>query len=409
MKNLLIIFSLLFNTFSFAQTPLKAKIVNAESLNAIEFASILNLKTLEGTITDTLGFFVLDLPNNDDKLMIQSLGYKSDTFSVKEILNQGILKLEVNDFQISDVVVYPKSAFEIVRKAVLKIDENYDAETMAQNVFAREEIMANGELLGIRETNFNALSKFKNEDKANLVSINKARYFRDVDTLKNLGKMVASKLSNFDSTDIRQDAQQFFRMDILLSDNLDEDKTNLFGEKSLKFYKYNYNGVVEKDSFVAYHITFDQIDGLKKSLYKGHAYIDTATLGFIEIQIYASPKGLEYQKYIAKSMKMIMKLFGFSIYIKDMGYHLHYRMLKDKWVLDKAFSKLAAVISKKGYSYDGYMSFLVDVNNFYPKEDFYNKPSEYDKIDSDIEDFKDNQFFKGLHSIQNTSSSKFFK
>lgn len=409
MKKILFFLFLFFIQNSFTQFQVKAKLVNAETLKLIEFASVLNLETLEGTISDTLGHFTLNAKTQDSKLMIQSLGYVSDTFTVKEINDIGILKLMVNDFRINDVIVYPKSAFEIVRKAVLKIDSNYNAETMAQNVFSREELIANDQLLGIREANFNALAKFKNEENANLISVNKARYFKDIDILKNMGKMVTKQLGSFDTTDIRNNAEQFFRMNVLLSKSLVESKTDLLGEKSMKYYKYNYNGLVKKDDFVAYHITFDQIDGIKKSLFKGHFYIDTATLGFIDIQIYASPKGVEYQKYIPKTVKFALKLFGFTIYIKGMDYHLHYKLMNEKWVLDKAFTKLSAVVSKKGFSYDGFMRVWFDVNKFYPKEEFYNRKSNYDKIESDIKPFNDKDFFKSLHYIPNKSSSNYLK
>jgi hypothetical protein len=409
MKKILFFLFLFFIQNSFTQIQVKAKLVNAETLKLIEFASVLNLETLEGTISDTLGHFTLNAKTQDSKLMIQSLGYVSDTFTVKEINDIGILKLMVNDFRINDVIVYPKSAFDIVRKAVLKIDSNYNAETMAQNVFSREELIANDQLLGIREANFNALAKFKNEENANLISVNKARYFKDIDILKNMGKMVTKQLGSFDTTDIRNNAEQFFRMNVLLSKSLVESKTDLLGEKSMKYYKYNYNGLVKKDDFVAYHITFDQIDGIKKSLFKGHFYIDTATLGFIDIQIYASPKGVEYQKYIPKTVKFALKLFGFTIYIKGMDYHLHYKLMNEKWVLDKAFTKLSAVVSKKGFSYDGFMRVWFDVNKFYPKEEFYNRKSNYDKIESDIEPFNDKDFFKSLHYIPNKSSSNYLK
>lgn len=409
MKKISVILFLFSYLYSFAQLDVQAKIVNAETLKPIEFASVLNLETLEGTISDTLGFFTLKVKDNNSKIMIQSLGYRSDTFSVKQINTFKVLKLEVNNFEILDVVVYPKSAFNIVRKAALKIEENYNAETMAQNVFSREELIANNQLLGIREANFNALAKFKNKENANLISVNKARYFSDIDTLKNLGKLVSKQLDNFDTTEIRKDAEQFFKMNVLLSENLVESKTDLLGEKSLKFYDYNYNGLVEKDDFVAYHITFDQKDNIKKSLFKGHFYIDTATLGFIEIQIYASPKGVKYQKFIPKTIKFALKLFGFTFYIKGMDYHLHYSLLNKKWVLDKAFTTLSAIVTKKGFSYDGFIRVLYDVNKFYPKEDFYNRKSSFDKIGSNFEEFKSSSFFNGLHYIPNQSSAKYLK
>ena len=383
-----------------AQSTVHSILLNKGNNEAIPYASILALKTFEGTITDFDGSFSLSTENENQLYVFQSLGYKTDTFSFLEIKTEKEIFLEVDNIELSEIKVYPKNAFKIVQKAVSKIKENYTAETMAQNVFYREEIIANNKLMSIKEANFNALSKYKNKENTNLISVNKARYFADMDTIKSFGKMVAKQLNNYDTAEIRKNAEQFFKMDFMLSENIGKSKTSLLGEKSIKFYKYNFNGTVSKDGYIAYHITFDQIDDLKKSLYKGHFYIDTASLAFIDIQIYTSPKGIEYQKYLSAPVKFIIKLLGFKVYIKGMDYRLHYVQKNNKWMLDEANTKLSAVISKKDISFDGFVRAKFKVFRFYSKENFYNKKSVYDKIDSDYSDFENDIFWRDLKYVK---------
>ena len=379
-----------------AQIKINAQILNKETQKPIVFASVLILDIYEGTITDTSGVFSLEIDKPERQLMIQSLAYKTDTFLVSDIQNNSIIYLEATNYDLDAVVVYPQNAFEIVRKAVAQISENYNAPTIAQNVYYKQNIVANNQILSLQEANFDALVKFKN-DNVNLVSVKKARAFIDIDTLKSLGKMVEKQLDQFDSTNIRENASQYFAMNYMLSDDIGEDDRKLFGEKGYKNYKYNYNGLVEKDGYYAYHITFDQIDDVKKSLFKGHLYIDTATYAFFDANIYLSPKGLKYQKVIPKAVTLLAKLFGYSIYVKGMRYYVHYKKVDDKWILDIADSKLEAKVSKRnGISFDGFLEMNFTVNKFYLKEGFYNKKSKYDILKSNIEDFKNDNFWEGL-------------
>lgn len=405
MKNLFAGIFIVFFSSLYSQVDLKLKVLTPKSNEPIEYASILIKETFEGTITDSLGNFQIKIENENQSLIIQCLGFKTDTFLVKNILHKKVIFLEVENYELSQVLVYPKNAFDIMRKAVAKIPNNYFSKTIAQNVFYRQQIVANNQLLSLEEANFDALVKFKN-DNVNIATINKARAIIDIDTLKSLGKMVEKQLMDFDSIDIKRNASQFFSMNFMLQDNFGEDSKELFGEKGFAHYKYSYNGLVKKDTFYAYHITFDQIEGIRKSLYKGHFYIDTTSLAFIDIHIYLSPNGISYQKVIPKSVTFILKVLGYDIYIKGLDYNIHYEKIDDKWVLDKADTKLSAKVSKRrGASFDGYLKTVFKVNKFYLKEGFYNRKSKYDKIDSDIEDFK-NENFWGNYNFINLSKKE---
>lgn len=406
MKNLFLYLFLFSCFFVSAQIEIDAQILNKTNDEPVEFASVLILDIFEGTISDSLGFFNLTVDQNGRKIAIQSLGYLSDTFTIIQLQNKAKVYLEPTNYRINDVVVYPQNAFEIVQRAVAKIPENYDAATVAQNVYYKQSIIANNELLSLQEANFDALVKFKN-DNANLVSIKKARAFIDIDTLKSLGKMVTNQLDQFDSTNIRENASQYFNMDFMLSEELGEDNTSLFSEKAYKNYKYSYNGMVEKDGYYAYHITFDQVDDIKKSLFKGHFYIDTATLAFFDANVYLSPKGIKYQKVIPKSVTLLAKLFGYSIYVNGLDYYVHYKKVDGKWVLDIANSKLAARVAKRnGPTFDGYLTMNFVVNSFYLKEGFYNKKSNYDVLKSDKNDFLDENFWGNLYHKPLSSEEK---
>ncbi|MGB1316365.1 MAG: hypothetical protein ACPG4Y_10115, partial [Chitinophagales bacterium] len=54
------------------------------------------------------------------------------------------------------------------------------------------------------------------------------------------------------------------------------------------------------------------------------------------------------------------------------------------------------VSKRNGISFDGYLEMNFTVNKFYLKEGFYNKKSKYDILKSNIEDFKNDNFWEGL-------------
>lgn len=374
-----------------AQFIVQGKIVNAQTQQPIEFASVLVLDLLEGTMSDTLGNFSLSLDSGQYQIVIQSLGYQADTFIVAKGKNNLLFQLETNDFEIAEVVVYPKNAFEIMRKAVARIDSNYRKEALAQKVFYRQEIMANKQLLNLEEARFDALNTF--ERKANMVSINKARGILDMDTIKGLGKIVTQAI-DFDSMDIKANANYFFFIDVLKSKNAQENKS-ILGKKGERHYNYQYNGVLQVDSHTVYHVLFDQKDNIKKSLFKGHFYIDTASLAFVGVEVYLSPKGIQYQNVIPKTYQFLAKILGYSIEIKDFRYNINYQLYQNKWVLHNVENYVKAKVSKrKSLSLDGYLKTSFKVEKNYAKEQFYNKKSIYDKIASNPLDFLQKDFFK---------------
>jgi len=406
MKKIILFLFVFIYTISHSQIQIKSKLLNKANNNPIEYASVLIQETFEGTISDSLGVFEIKVLDETQHLIIQCLGFKTDTFLVSDVLKTNFISLKVEDIALSEVTITPKNSFEIMRKAVKNIPKNYYAKTMSQNVFYRQEIVANNKILSLEEANFNALTKYKNNN-ANITSINKARAIIDLDTLKSLGKLIEKSIEDFDTIDIKQNSSQLFDMNFMLQDEIATDKKSLFGEKGFKNYKYSYNGLVKKDTFYAYHITFDQLDNVKKSLFKGHFYIDTATFAFIDIHIYLSPKGISYQKVIPKSMQFIMKVLGYTVYIKGLNYNVHYTKYNNNWVLDYADSKLSAKVSKKnGGSFDGYQKTIFKVNKLYPKEFFYNKKSKYDKINSNISDFKNPIFWNNYRYIKLSKKEK---
>ena len=86
---------------------------------------------------------------------------------------------------------------------------------------------------------------------------------------------------------------------------------------------------------------------------------------------------------------------------------MHYKKVDDKWVLDKADSKLSAKVSKRnGPTFDGYLKMNFYVNKFYLKEGFYNKKSSYDILTSKIEDFRNENFWGSLFHQKLSSKEK---
>lgn len=89
---------------SFAQIPIKGKIVSGDDNQPMPGVTILLKNTTKGTITDVNGMFEIEVPNEKSILSVSSVGYKSIEVAVKtqRTIN---LSMQPDEFVMDEVVV----------------------------------------------------------------------------------------------------------------------------------------------------------------------------------------------------------------------------------------------------------------------------------------------------------------
>lgn len=106
-SNFIILLVLVFSTSGMGQSiqeSILAKVIDSNSGNGLFGATVLNLQTGEGTITDSLGIFTLDYQDSKNIVSIQYLGYFSRSFSIESLPQ--IIKMETNSEIISELTIY---------------------------------------------------------------------------------------------------------------------------------------------------------------------------------------------------------------------------------------------------------------------------------------------------------------
>ncbi len=93
--------------------------------------------------------------------------------------------------------------------------------------------------------------------------------------------------------------------------------------------------MVDYKGMPAYEITFDQREGLKRSLYRGKLFIDTEELAFLEIDYALSPAGLPYNVYGDGAMRALLAVLNIQIEMRGDAAKVEYQKVGDRWVLSR--------------------------------------------------------------------------
>ena len=102
----------------------KIEVVSQSTAEPIPFASAYFLQSKIATVTDENGVIDVDIPDNDT-LIIRHIGYKEKRVAGGELSKCATIKMEQTDVQLSEVVVKPMSALQLVKKVRDFIPVNY--------------------------------------------------------------------------------------------------------------------------------------------------------------------------------------------------------------------------------------------------------------------------------------------
>jgi len=110
LKQLLILILFLSFCIQLNGQIISGRIIDETTDMPLEFVSIGIIGTPQGSITDEKGSFNLEIKTSslDSIVRISMIGYKPQTYTIKELLNkENIVKLKVEAIQIKEVVVKP--------------------------------------------------------------------------------------------------------------------------------------------------------------------------------------------------------------------------------------------------------------------------------------------------------------
>lgn len=118
-----------------------ARLLDAVTKTGIGYANISLMNSTKGVATNAVGEFSLIMPGAkpDDLVVLSSIGYETDTLSVRDLTSKKEFMLNPKTYQLAEMEIRskPLSAREIIKQAEKRIEENHIQQPHQQEFFYR--------------------------------------------------------------------------------------------------------------------------------------------------------------------------------------------------------------------------------------------------------------------------------
>jgi hypothetical protein len=293
----------------------KGKVVDAETGNALVFASVAVKETNVATITNIDGEFLIKIAETQTSrnLEVTYLGYKNKVVPLTDLREDGyknVISMIPAPIPIKEIIVKPIDPEAIVRNAIGRIGRNYVDEPNLMTAFYRETIRKNRTYVSIGEA---VVEIFKAPYSSDLrfdgARIYKGRKGSDVEKMDT----VLFKLQGGPVTVLQLDIAKNTQ-DILTID-------------AMKYYDYSLATVIEIDNRPHYVISFRQKPSVDMPLFMGNLYIATETYAITEAEF-----GFNLEdKEAVSSIFIKKKPLGMQVTPEIATYRVKYRQQDGKW------------------------------------------------------------------------------
>ncbi len=193
-KNNLAFILLFVITLGYSQIEVKGKVLDSLQAFPIENASIYIQNTTIGTISNTDGRFVLNVPqkHENDSLIVSSIGYKSYKTLVKDFVQDTEVLLVEDIASLDEVLIVaetrPQTGNDIVLRAIEELSENLPDSAYLQKGFLRHKERNKLEFKWLIESAITLYdsgygSKSNEHLKINVDQVRKSYDLRDVDSI----------------------------------------------------------------------------------------------------------------------------------------------------------------------------------------------------------------------------------
>jgi hypothetical protein len=290
-------------TASLAQTRIKGKIIDAETMEALPFISVQLLGTARGTTTDIDGNYTINTDLHADSLVAFYLGYKRVAKKLKGIPVQEInFVMQRNTKALHEVVIHPgeNPAWRILRQVIAHKDSNnrekltsYEYKVYNKIEFDLKDIpktLRKWKLLSPVKFAFDHLDSTNAHEKPQLpilISETVSDYYYKSNPASKIEHIVASKLSGMEQKSISQ-----FTGDMYLDVNVYSNNILVFGknfispisDNALLFYHYYLIDSLVLNGHRCYQLEFHP-RRKQELLFSGNMWIADSTWAIKRLQM----------------------------------------------------------------------------------------------------------------------------
>ncbi len=359
---------------------LTGQVLDANTNHPLSFANISLHNSSVGTVTNLEGRFMLHLPADSagDSLRISYIGYETKCILVPaDNRSEQLIRLEAEAADLEEILVKPKDAKGLIERAISNIGKNY-ARPHTSTAFYRLATQNDQHYMHLSEV---VMEQFH-------PGVNARGGKRQVKMLK-MRALMDEKSSH--GVELGMRPKEVMGFDLIS----ELEKLDLLNKKGLRKHRFFIDGEVEYDGERALVISFDQIDGLKESLYQGKIFLHPERLAFLYIEVRLSPKGIAWAKYGDGATRALLAILGLKVKMQKDTYRIYYKKYGDHWYLNKVSTDTWLNISSERdyynfptYAHLEYVVTKIDTSRIQPfsKEEvtasgriFENHYSEYDR------------------------------
>ena len=291
---------------------------DADTKQPVVFAHVLLAGTNIGTVSNTVGEFLLKIPtsNIDGNIAVTSLGYKNLLISIPELQKIGNeIQLEMTRYRIKELIVRQLNVIDLLNEVRRNIPQNYGINPAMFTSFYRETIKQNRNYVAVSEAVFDIYkapySLYAEDDRIKIFKGRKSQNVEKMDTI--LFKLQGGPYNLF----ILDVAKHF---------------NEIIPDDYFGYYNFKYEGIESNQDRDVYIISFDQKPNILLPLYQGKIYIDIQTLAITSMEFSLSPNGIKY----APSSMILKKPIGMRVEIPGADYVVKYRFNNGLWLLSYA-------------------------------------------------------------------------
>jgi hypothetical protein len=303
-------------------TTVTGKIIDQTTKDPVVFASVYKTGTSIGTVTNSQGEFILKIPGKsaEGTISFSYIGYKNKAVPISELLtNKNVLTLEPYAIPLDEVIVRSIDPEELLKTALEKVRDNYQASPEMQTGFYRETIKQNRNYVSISEAVLDIYNcGYRENFDVDKVKIYKGRKSKDV-------KKMDTVLVKFQGG-----PRTAMFLDVVKNPSV------ILDNDMFEYYNYSLVGMVAINNRNNYIVEFTEKKETEFPLYQGKFYIDVEKTAITGVDFKIGDKSLGKATTVLVKKKPI----GMKMEVLNGNYLVNYREIEGKWVLNYVRSEV---------------------------------------------------------------------
>ena len=301
--------------------PLQGTVIGEKTREPLEAASITLYKNGKtgGIVTNREGRFVIADAGGIDSIKISMIGHASRVISIAAFKNivAGKIVLPVAATDLSEIVVRPLTATEIIDKAIKATKAALPASDFENNIFYREVIKDKEQYFSVAEAIFKTQYDIKN--KVCRLQMLRGRSKEDVSY-----------------TRLFEDFHPGGGPEGLSGKYFSVEFPDFLNAAKTKWFIYKKEQPVLFDGQLFYVISFDQKPGIHEALEKGEVLIDVSDFTVLRYSAANSPVGTTYIKDLKGTDKLFAELLHIDFKRKGWTNKVSFEKINGRLVLSHA-------------------------------------------------------------------------